>query len=158
MNINIGIDARSTVAGLTRLARADGFKTGLQAAGTHLRRVIAVYPARRYYHLNWAIVSPRMRRAFFAKLRSGEIQVPYVRSSSPGSQRLGTRWGQSTANGGMTVTVGNTATYAPIVQGGARQSSFHRQTNWRTDRYVAEGEAQRVVAIVFTAIQRETGA
>src|SRR5690348_5011101 len=36
--------------------------------------------------------SDRQRRGFFAKLRAGEIEVPYRRGSSPGSQKLGAQW------------------------------------------------------------------
>lgn len=57
----------------------------------HLRSKLAPYPprsSRPQAHL-W---TRQQRREFFAKLRAGEIEVPYRRGQSPGSENLGKRW------------------------------------------------------------------
>lgn len=91
--------------------------------------------------------SAKQRRGFFARLRSGAIQVPYRRGSSPGSQTLGRRWNIQPQRLGATLQ--NTASYAGLVHGKAEQAKYHKGT-WKTDEDVKEsierdGTAERVI-------------
>ncbi|MGQ9491727.1 MAG: hypothetical protein ACUVS6_13725 [Anaerolineae bacterium] len=72
--------------------------------------------------------SDKQRRWFFAALRQGLIQVPYVRTGT-----LGRSWTQRidlTADG-MVGRVGTNIAYAPFVQDRERQAEIHRG-RWQT--------------------------
>ena len=59
------------------------FKAKMHAAALHIKGVIATYPPQS--SRPQPFVSARQRRGFFAKLRAGQIDVPYRRGISPGS-------------------------------------------------------------------------
>jgi hypothetical protein len=54
------------------------------AAAVATQDIVSVYPAAR--HGRQPFKTTAQRRAFFAKLRSGAIEVPYRRGTSPGSE------------------------------------------------------------------------
>lgn len=121
----------------------------LMAGGLRFKGILATYPS----HTPRAMpMTPAQRRGFFARLRSGAIQVPYRRGQSPGSQALGRRWAVS-RNGNMSVTVGNNATYAALVQGGS-QTGYHRVTGWKTAQQAWDDNAQTIVRDIREAVGR----
>jgi hypothetical protein len=125
---------------------------GILAAATHLKGKIARYPA--VSRRPQPFVSDKQRRGFFAKLRSGEIEVPYIRGSSPGSERLGQSWAVKTRNQGLTAVIGNDASYGRLVQDQSEQVRYHRDTGWQTVQDVVEQERRRVTEFFAEHLRR----
>jgi hypothetical protein len=142
----IEVDDHEAKSALEAMLRLAGLKSGLSAAALHVKSVISPYPRRRY--APQPFVSDKGRRGFFAKMRSGEIEVPYQRGSSPGSQSLGRRWTTQARDGGFTQVVGNNASYAPLVHEEASQTMYHKMTGWKTDEGVVKSEGAEVERIV----------
>jgi hypothetical protein len=89
-------------------------RAATKAAAAEGQDRIAQYPPVRRRKVTF--VSDKQRRAFFARLRSGEIEVPYRRGTSPGSQTLGRRW-HIRPSGQINHVLTNDASYAPLVHG-----------------------------------------
>lgn len=154
--INIQVNAEAAINGLNALAQMRGLRRGLAGAAAHLQGVAARYPGER--HDSQPFVSDAQRRGFFARLRSGEIQVPYVRGFAPTSEQLGQRWTVEERDGGLTQVVGNNASYAPLVQSAQRQTTYHRITGWKTDEQIINEEGPRVNEIVNAEIAADVEA
>ena len=138
---------------VNQMMGGDGLRRGLRAARLHVGGKLQVYPpvSRRSQSQYW---SPRQRRGFFAKLRSGEIDVPYRRGLSPSSERLAARWAQSASADGMVHTIGNNASYVNLVQG-ADQTAYHKQTGWKTAADIVKEERAEVNRIVSNEVRRD---
>src|SRR5690242_18573584 len=93
--LNVSVDLGSTPSLFARLQKMEGVKLGLAVGAQYLKGKLATYPPRRYGPAIWS-ANPQKRikqiRGFFAKLRAGEIDVPYRRGQSDASERLGQRW------------------------------------------------------------------
>ena len=78
----------------------------------------------------------------------------YVRGAPPHSEKLGSRWTSRSISGSGFVgrEVGNTASYAPLVQSAERQALIHRG-RWQTDEQVITRELPAVVADVRRALE-----
>ena len=153
----IRIEADDLLRKLTTLAQFRQVKAAMRNAGIFIRGKIATYPGARHGPAipgakSWGA---RQRRGFFAKLRSGEIEVPYRRGASPGSERLGAKWTTEARNNGMTVIVGNNASYARLVQDADKQTRYHKMTGWITTDEVMQKYGPTVVKYVRDAIQQE---
>ena len=127
-------------------------KIGMASGAIHLKGKIAKPPpvSRRPQ----PFVSDKQRRGFFAKLRSGEIEVPYRRGISPGSERLGQRWTVQAKDGGLTWVVGSNASYGELVQARRMQTFYHKVTGWKTIEDVTEQEKNTVARGVKREIDR----
>ena len=133
-----------------------GVKAAMKNAGTHLKGEISRYPGRKHITIQQAggWKSDKQRRWFFAALRSGEIEVPYRRGQSPGSEDLGQRWTVTTRNQGFTVIVGNNASYGPFVQAHDSQSRMMKVIGWKTDQQVLDENKHEVVGYLEDAIKK----
>ena len=127
-------------------------KTGLKSAALHVKGKIAKYPpvSRRPQ----PFVSDLQRRGFFAKLNSGEIDVPYKRGISSKSERLGQSWTVEPRNAGLTQIVGSDTSYGPLVQAKDKQTRYHKETGWRTTAQVIDEETDVVIKIVKDVVDR----
>ena len=121
-------------------------KVGLRSGAIHVKGKIAKYPpvSRRPQ----PFVSDLQRRGFFAKLKSGQIQVPYRRGISPNSERLGGSWTVEERGGGLQQVVGSDTSYGPLVQDRSKQTRYHRDTGWKTTEDVSKRESKEVSRIV----------
>ena len=130
---------------MQKLGTLQPVKTGLKSAALHVKGRIAKYPpvSRRPQ----PFVSDLQRRGFFAKLKSGEIDVPYKRGISSKSERLGQSWTVEPRNAGLTQIVGSDTSYGPLVQG-ERQTGYHKGTGWKTTNTVIEQEKDEAIRIV----------
>ena len=150
---------KEVIGKIDSLRKLKAVKDGLKAAGLHIKGKIAKYPRRKTVTIaqagGWA--SDRQRRGFFAKLRSGEIEVPYRRGQSPGSQDLGQRWTIAERDGGLTVIVGNNTDYGPFVQDKNRQTRMMKMKGWKTIQDVAEDETKEVVDLLQEQLVRMLG-
>jgi hypothetical protein len=113
-------------------------KAGAESAA-HLKRKAQTYPPVRKQAQPFK--TDKSRRYFFAALRDGRIEVPYRRGSSPGSQKLGSRW--TVIKDGNRHRVVNNTSYGPQVMGSERQAPYHRG-NWKTETQIAREEAPTV--------------
>ena len=125
---------------------------GMKAGAIHLKGKIAKYP--QVSRRPQPFVSNKQRRGFFAKLRSGEIEVPYRRGTSPGSERLGQSWTVKARDGGLTQVVGTDTTYGQLVQDRLKQTLYHKTTGWKTTEDVTEQEGNEVVRGVKREIDK----
>jgi len=152
-------DASIKIEGLDRAIRKcekignlDVVKAGLKAAGVHVKGKIAKYPPRTYVPQPFKTF--KQRAWFFAALKSGEIEVPYRRGQSPGSEDLGQKWTVKERKGGLQVVVGNNVSYGPYVQGPGEQASFMKARSWKTTDQVAQEETAEVNRIVAAAVNK----
>ena len=120
---------------------------GLGKAALHVKGKIADPPrvSRRPVAQFW---TDKQRRGFFYHLNAGNIEVPYVRRMSKGSEDLGHSWTVRSGKGGLEWKVGNDSSYGPLVQDRDRQARYHRDTGWITTQKVAEDEADTASEIV----------
>lgn len=137
---------------LARAGKLQGFKTGLAAAAVELAGEMKRYPnvSRRKQPFK----TRKQQRAFFAMLKSGAIQVPYVRGSNRKSQKLGQSWTTRGSSDGLAQTVGTAVGYARLVVGD-KQSHYHKVTGWKTAETVAKTFEGRAYKIVEAHIKRE---
>ena len=136
---------------LDNLAQLKTVAAAIKAGALHIKGKIAKYPPRR--DVPQPFKSERQRRWFFAALRSGEIEVPYRRGQSPGSEALGRKWTVKTRDNGLTAIVGNNVSYGPFVQG-EQQASFMAARGWKTTDTVAQEEGDRVNELVAQAVEK----
>jgi hypothetical protein len=141
---------------LTRLLSGPQLQVAMRAATKAAAAVgqdrIAKYPGVRRRKMVFA--SDRQRRGFFARLRSGAIEVPYRRGSSPGSETLGRRW-HIRQHGAIGHVLTNDASYAPLVHGADTQAAYHKG-NWKTDEGLAkelehDGSFEQIIEQALTA-------
>lgn len=154
MPVSIHIDGIEAVERkLGTLAAHDALRNPMEASLALVQNRIATYPTPPSgQHVTF--VSDRQRRGFFAKLRSGEITVPYRRTGT-----LGRRWTSKIDESGSSLVgvVGNNTEYAPWVQSvdaiGNRgpQARIH-QGRWETDAQVVAALRDRVAQIFERAI------
>ncbi|MBE0690069.1 MAG: hypothetical protein IH587_08115 [Anaerolineae bacterium] len=153
--IDIQVEADQAINGLAALSQMRGLRRGLAGAAVHLQGKAAAYPPERHAPQP---MTDAQRRGFFAKLRAGEIEVPYVRGSSSSSENLGQRWTVEERDGGLTQVVGNNASYARLVQSAERQTFYHKVTGWKTDEQIMNEESRRVQEIVNAEIAADVEA
>jgi len=144
---------------LTNLEAMQRVRQAIYAGTLELKGHIAKYPSvsRRP---NWMLKgdsdrAKRMRAGFFAKLNAGEIDVPYRRGSSGGSEKLGQRWAVSMESQGWRGVVGNNASYARLVQDSNKQTGYHRGTGWITTNQVVQIYGPGVINKISQALMRE---
>lgn len=123
-----------------------------QALG-HLQRRLARYP-RKASGAFTAMATPAQKRAYWAKVRGGEIshdpRTGYRRSGT-----IGRKWTTQIKRGTTHITgiVGNNAPGAIYVQG-SKQQPFHKASGWPTTDSVAESEAAAVRGYFHAEIRR----
>lgn len=118
-------------------------QAALAEAATLVKSRAATYPLQPGGRKQ-AFASDKHRRGFFAKLRAGEIEVPWRRGSSPGSEKHGAQW--VVELGRNIARVVNGTSYGRWLQG-VQQSAFHAATGWKTERQIANESAPEVKRI-----------
>lgn len=146
------MDLGGLAQALARAGRSTGFKAGLAAAAVELAGEMKRYPPVRRGPQPFK--TRKQQRAFFAMLKSGEIDVPYRRGMSRNSKKLGQSWTTQASNQGFTQTVGTAVSYAKWVVG-TSQSGYHKQTGWKRVDVVAREFERRAVSIISARIARE---
>jgi hypothetical protein len=146
------------IARLARIERGDFAQSALDAAALYVKGKVAVYPAAkrltRKAVYGSSFKTDKQRRGFFAKLRSGEIEVPYRRGVSRGSQSLGRKW-TIAARGIFTRVIGNNVSYGPLMQDRDHpQSRYAQAVGWQTIQDVAAREAANAQRLVEAEIAK----
>lgn len=120
-----GIEAVSLLIGIDLVPVLDAI---ILAISLEVQGRIAPYPSARRQKQPFR--SAKQRRGFFAKLRKGQITVPYRRSG-----QLGQKWVADKGSG--QIRMRNTRRGAKYVHSEQEQASYHRG-NWKTDKGVAD--------------------
>jgi len=138
---------------MKKLGSLEPVKTGLKTGAGQLKREVAKEPpvSRRPVAQFW---TPKQRRGFFAKLNSGEIDVPYFRGINKNSERLRQSWTTQSQHGGLTWIVGNDTSYGPLVKEEGMQARYHKDTGWKTTRTDVDENSSKIVGIVKREIDR----
>ena len=142
-DISIRIDLGKVPTMLQRLKQLQAVQQSVRESSLYIRGKVSEYPPTRRQKMIFR--TARQRRAFFAKLKSGEIEVPYRRGSSPNSQTMGRRWTVEMSPDGYSGRVGNNVSYARYVIG-ERQAEYHRG-NWKKTSDVVREETPRIQEI-----------
>lgn len=150
--IRIEIDATNAAQAIARLddrtlarAIADGVDTDLLQPA--LRNAPAARPQKQPF------VSDKQRKAFFAKLRSGAIAVPYVRTGR--ATNIG-NWPRQDAPDGLSRT--GEFPYAELLRG-PKQARYHAG-NWPTVEQMAgevEGKAETPATAALLDVLEQLG-
>ena len=137
--------AAELVAKLDTLAKLIRVRAVISQQGVLLQRFVRKYPSKVYSPNPLIKTNDRVRRAFFAKMKSGEISVPYKRT-----RKLANSWAVSSSLDGLTSTVENNMSYADMVQGWDSQVTRHKWSGWLTDQgainVYGPGIKQRIMA------------
>lgn len=138
---------------MAEMLRSDGLRRGLRAGALYLRGKLGRYPpvSRRRVA---EFLTPRQLRFLHAASRAGDIEIPYRRGLSPGSERMGMRWDISASNGGLTQVIGNNTSYINLVQGD-EQSVYHRETGWQKIEDIVEDEDDNVFHIISGEVAKD---
>lgn len=140
----IHVDMGNTPQLMKRMPHVQkSFINGQMEAGFHFVSKINKYPPRRHGPAIFQSIDEM--KSFFAQLREGKIDVPYVRGISPGSERLGQKW--KVRKQFNRVMIRNDASYAAKVQGRA-QHPYHKKTGWLTVTRVLRTETATMVRII----------
>lgn len=91
----------------------------------------------------------KVRRAFFAKLKSGEISVPYGRKMG-----LYKDWSVAVSGAGWVATVGNNISYNDWVQGPG-QTTGHANSGWLTVDKAKEQNEAGIIERITAALEEE---
>jgi len=150
---SITVDVSEAVKKLDPQELERALTVALGEGAKHIRNEARRYPPQSHKKMNWK--SAKQRRGFFAKLRAGEIDVPYRRGQSPGSEKLGASWNITTENrsGHLRSIVGTRVSYAPLVMDKDRQAAYHKG-NWPTVQDIARDQANNVKRFVEQALAR----
>ena len=139
---------------LSKLTDLRFLRPTMKTVGQHLKEKAKSYPGGNQ-HRPQPFKTAKQRRFFFAALRRGDIEVPYRRGVSPGSENLSKRWHFKTDRGGTGVTLTNNASYAGLVMGPNEQTAYHAETGWKTTDQIAEEEQKTVLDTLKKAVDRE---
>ena len=143
MQIYIDIKLGKVDSMIQRWKQLEALKQAVGEASLYVRGKVSEYP--RVQRRRMIFRTARQRRAFFAKLKSGEIEVPYRRGSSPNSETMGRRWNVDRSPDGLSARVGNNVSYARYVVG-EKQAEYHRG-NWKKTSDVVREETPHIQAI-----------
>lgn len=138
---------------LARMMRSDGLRRGIRAGALYLRGKVGTYPPVSRRKVGQYLTAKQIR-FLHAASKSGDIEIPYRRGASPGSERMGLRWELKATNGGLTQTIGNNSSYINYVQGDD-QSVYHRLTGWEKVEDIVDDEEEEVFNIINREMQRE---
>lgn len=115
---------------LMNLQDGDVIRGGVMAGAIYLKGIFSEYPDDSNAHRPQPFKTDKQRRYFFYALRTGLIEVPYKRGSSPNSETMSKQFGVSERDGGETAAIGNRASYAPMLIG-RKQAMYHKVTGWK---------------------------
>jgi len=140
---------------LRALEGAGTLRAAAQAAAIIIETEAKIYPPGANAHRPQPFKSAKQRRGFFARLRAGEIEVPYRRGMSPNSETHSKRWQTHVSGGRARIT--NDSSYGPLLQDPRRQTRYHRQTGWHTTKQVVERRRDDALRAIKRVIDRAIG-
>lgn len=151
MSFTITVEgADELVAKLNTLAKFNHVRSVIAQQGVLLQRFLRKYPSKVYSPNPLIKTNDKVRRAFFAKMKSGEISVPYKRT-----RKLANSWAVSSSMDGFTSTVTNNMSYADLVQGWDSQVTRHRWSGWVTEKGALDVKRPEIIKNITNALNRE---
>ena len=152
MSTSITVDVSEVVAKLDPEKLNTYIGIAMKGASDIIRADLRTYPPKSNKKMVWA--SDKQRRGFFAKLKAGEIEVPYRRGQSPGSEKLGSSWKRKlTREPNMSLEIGTRVSYAPYVMDKDQQAAYHKG-NWPTVQGIVDKRANDVKRFIVKALER----
>jgi len=142
--------AEELVAKLNTLAKFNHVRSVIAQQGVMLQRYLRKYPSKVYSPNPLIKTNDRVRRAFFAKMKSGEISVPYKRT-----RKLANSWAVSSSMDGFTSTVVNNMSYADLVQGWDDQVTRHKWSGWVTEKGALDVKRPEIIRNITNALNQE---
>jgi hypothetical protein len=142
--------AEELVAKLDTLAKFNRVRAVISQQGVMLQRYLRKYPNKVYSPNPLIKTNDRVRRAFFAKMKSGEISVPYKRT-----RKLANSWAVSSSLDGFTSTVENNMSYADMVQGWDSQVTRHKWSGWVTEKGALDVKRPEIIRNITNALNQE---
>lgn len=142
--------ADELVAKLNTLAKFNHVRSVIAQQGVLLQRYLRKYPSKVYSPNPLIKTNDKVRRAFFAKMKSGEISVPYKRT-----RKLANSWAVSSSMDGFTSTVTNNMPYADLVQGADEQVTRHKWSGWITEKGALNINRPQIESNIRAALERE---
>ena len=142
--------ADELVAKLNTLAKFNHVRSVIAQQGVMLQRYLRKYPKKVYSPNPLIKTNDKVRRAFFAKMKSGEIKVPYKRT-----RKLANSWAVSSSMDGFTSTVTNNMSYADLVQGWDSQVTRHKWSGWVTEKGALDVKRPEIIKNITNALNRE---
>lgn len=167
--MSIEVTASINIKDLEALARrldvVPALIDGVEAAGIYVKGVIAEYPPSSEANLpgpypkTWYV---RGTGPYWALAGGG---FHFKKTSETLGRRAGASgdgsWASRKMDNGLTIVVGNNASYAPFVHDATKQAKFHARRGWKTVQAVAQDEAAHVREIIadfiHAAIERKRG-
>ena len=149
MNIEVE-GAEQLIAKLTTVQQFNKVKAAISQESVMLTGKLKNYPRKQYTPNPLIKSNPKVRRAFFAKMKAGEISVPYRRSGD-----LRKHWTATSSLGGWTATIGNNLGYAPLVQGWEDQVKRHQWSGWLTDKGAMNVYGPKIKQRIIRAVEEE---
>ena len=137
---------------LLALAAGDPTRAMVLACAIHFVAKVNQYPPES--HRPQPFKTDKQRRAVFAKLSAGEIEIPYRRGQSPNSETASKRWSVESRDGGLTQVAGNNASYAPLLYSAQGQAAYHKETGWKTVEDVYKDEKQELARVARDAARQ----
>jgi len=147
--------AEELIRRITNLQGMQKTKAAIGEAATFLEGKVKEYPTVSRRPNPMIKLSDKVRRGFFYHLKHGDIEVPYRRGQSPGSEKLGQSWNIRTENAGWRAVIGTSVSYARLVQDSAKQSNYHRHTGWITTKQVAALYGRQALSQIEMALKQE---
>ena len=142
--------AEELVAKLTTLSQLNRVRSVISQQAVMVQRYLRKYPSKVYSPNPLIKTNDRVRRAFFAKMKSGEIKVPYKRT-----RKLANSWAVSTSMDGFTATIENNMDYADLVQGWNEQVTRHKWSGWVTEKGALDVKKPEIIANITNALNKE---
>lgn len=130
-------------------------KSAIHQAAVFLHGKLKEYPKASHRPNPMLKLNDKMRRGFFYHLKKGDIEVPYRRGQSPGSEKLGQSWTVRRENMGFRAIIGTNVSYAQLVQDSAKQTSYHRGTGWITTKQTALLYGDEAIERIEAAFKQE---
>lgn len=143
-----GVD--ELVAKLDTLAKFNRVRAVIAQQGVLVQRYLRKYPGKTYSPNPLIKTNDKVRRAFFAKMNSGEIKVPYKRT-----RKLANSWAVSSSLDGFTSTVTNNMSYADLVQGWDSQVTRHKWSGWVTEKGALDAKRPEIIRNITNALNQE---
>lgn len=134
---------------LDDISKLNRVKGEMRAQAIRIRNLMAKSPKKVYSPNPLIAANDRVRRGFFARLRSGEITVPYQRT---GKSRQS--WSIEARNNGFTYAIGTNIGHAQLLWG-EKQTRAHALTGWPKASDVIKRETQNVKRAIEGAIEKE---
>lgn len=143
------------------MADPKGLRALVEAAARQLIGKVKKYPSakrlsrREVYGTTFKTV--KQQRWFFAALRDGRLEIPYVRGQNGKSENLGQSWTVEMRDD-TTAAWGTQVSYAPLMQDPDRQSMYAKAVGWRDVREVSQEEEPALQEVIERGLKRITGA